>query len=143
MGIEASFSNEVVTLWYRSPDVLLGSTKYSQGIDMWSCGCILAEMVTGRPLFPGNSINDQLTKIFKILGTPSPAADDWPEMVELPEYRPDMPKYEPRKLEDVVPAGLDLEGYELLHSLLQCNPQKRITAQAALSHAYFVVSPDL
>ncbi|OMH81603.1 Cyclin-dependent kinase-like protein [Zancudomyces culisetae] len=65
-----SYSHEVVTLWYRAPDVLLGSRKYGPEIDIWSVGCIFAEMVTGRPLFPGNSVADQLLKIFKVLGTP-------------------------------------------------------------------------
>ncbi|OMJ11193.1 Cell division control protein 2-like protein [Smittium culicis] len=66
----SSYSNKVVTLWYRAPDVLMGSSKYGEDIDMWSVGCIFGEMVTGRPLFPGVSIQDELLKIFKILGTP-------------------------------------------------------------------------
>lgn len=65
-----SYSHEVVTLWYRAPDVLMGSRQYSTSIDLWSTGCIMAEMATGRPLFPGSSIKDQLIRIFKILGTP-------------------------------------------------------------------------
>lgn len=80
-----TFSHEVVTLWYRAPDVLMGSTKYSTPIDMWSAGCIFAEMATGRPLFPGSNVQDQLTRIFKILGTPNPTT--WPAVIELPEYK--------------------------------------------------------
>lgn len=60
-----SFSPEVVTLWYRSPDVLLGSRHYATSIDIWSIGCIFAEMITNEPLFPGNTVKDQLTKIFR------------------------------------------------------------------------------
>ena len=66
-----NYTHEVVTLWYRPPDVLLGSKNYTTTIDIWSVGCILAEMSNLKPLFPGNNENDQLKKIFKILGTPS------------------------------------------------------------------------
>ena len=62
-----TYSNEVVTLWYRPPDVLLGSTEYSTPIDMWGVGCIFYEMVSGRPLFPGSTVEDELHLIFKVL----------------------------------------------------------------------------
>jgi serine/threonine protein kinase len=65
-----TFSNEVVTLWYRAPDVLLGSRTYSTSIDVWSAGCIMAEMISGVPLFRGRDNNDQLNQILRILGTP-------------------------------------------------------------------------
>ena len=64
-----SFTHEVVTLWYRAPDVLLGNRKYSTPVDIWSCGCIFAELVAGKPLFPGNNEQDELTRIFKFLNT--------------------------------------------------------------------------
>merc|ERR1712023_606487 len=76
-----SYTHEVVTLWYRAPDVLLGSRKYSTPVDIWSVGCIFAEMVSGRPLFPGNTDQDQLQKIFKVLGTPNETM--WPTITEL------------------------------------------------------------
>lgn len=72
------YSHEVVTLWYRPPDVLLGSKYYSTSIDMWSIGCIFAEMVTGRPLAAGDDNYEQLCKIQKALGSPNAA--EWPEM---------------------------------------------------------------
>jgi cyclin-dependent kinase len=65
------FTHEVVTLWYRPPDVLLGSQKYTSSIDIWSVGCIFAEMVNMRPLFPGQKEGDELKRIFKVLGTPN------------------------------------------------------------------------
>lgn len=68
-----TFSNEVVTLWYRAPDVLMGSRTYSTSIDVWSCGCIMAEMIGGVPLFRGRDNNDQLNQILRILGTPDEA----------------------------------------------------------------------
>jgi serine/threonine protein kinase len=61
-----TYSNEVVTLWYRPPDVLLGSTEYSTPIDMWGVGCIFYEMASGRPLFPGSTVEDELHLIFKV-----------------------------------------------------------------------------
>ncbi|KTG35528.1 hypothetical protein cypCar_00030424, partial [Cyprinus carpio] len=71
-----TFSNEVVTLWYRPPDVLLGSTDYSTSLDIWGVGCIFYEMITGRPLFPGSTVEDELHLIFRILGTPT--EESWP-----------------------------------------------------------------
>ena len=62
-----TYSNEVVTLWYRPPDVLLGSTEYSTPIDMWGVGCIFYEMACGRPLFPGSTVEDELHLIFKVI----------------------------------------------------------------------------
>ena len=64
-----TYSNEVVTLWYRPPDVLLGSTQYSTPIDMWGVGCIFYEMASGRPLFPGSTVEDELHLIFKVRQT--------------------------------------------------------------------------
>eukprot|EP01117_Protostelium_nocturnum_P006690 TRINITY_DN240_c0_g1_i2.p1 TRINITY_DN240_c0_g1~~TRINITY_DN240_c0_g1_i2.p1 ORF type:complete len:294 (+),score=58.63 TRINITY_DN240_c0_g1_i2:180-1061(+) len=129
-----SYSHEVVTLWYRAPDVLMGSRKYSTPIDIWSAGCILAEMATGRPLFPGTSASDQLLRIFKILGTPNEKT--WPTIVELPDYKADFPVYAPQKLTQLV-TGLDEEGHDLLNKMLQYDPALRISAPKALQHPYF------
>lgn len=129
-----SYSHEVVTLWYRAPDILMGSNKYSTPIDLWSAGCIFAEMASGRPLFPGSGTQDQLIKIFKIMGTPNEII--WPSVVELPDYKRDFPIFPPRLLLDVVP-NLDPKGYHLLSELLQYDPSKRISAPSALNHPYF------
>jgi cyclin-dependent kinase len=81
-----NYSHEVVTLWYRPPDVLMGSTHYTSTIDVWSTGCIYAEMVNGKPLFPGSSNQDELLRIFKVLGTPNEKI--WPGIIELkPDYK--------------------------------------------------------
>jgi len=127
-------SHEVVTLWYRAPDVLMGSTKYSATIDMWSTGCIFAEMVTSKPLFPGKNNADQLQQIFKVLGTPT--EHDWPGMKSLPEYDPNWFVYPSQKITSVVP-GLDADGYDILQQMLQYDPAKRISSKAALKHPYF------
>ncbi|KAJ3336298.1 hypothetical protein HDU91_001830, partial [Kappamyces sp. JEL0680] len=75
------YSHEVVTMWYRSPDVLMGSKNYNSSIDIWSIGCIMSEMATGRPLFPGSDIPNQLLKIFSTLGTPT--VERWPGLVDI------------------------------------------------------------
>ena len=87
-----NYTHEVVTLWYRAPDILMGSKKYSTSVDIWSVGCIFAELVNQKPLFAGASEEDQLDKIFKIRGTPTDEA--WPQMKELPLYKDDMAKHE-------------------------------------------------
>jgi len=126
-----SYTHEVVTLWYRAPDVLMGSRKYSTPVDVWSIGCIFAEMHNGRPLFPGANEADQLDHIFKALGTPDEAI--FPGIVELPDYRPAAYKRyaAPEGMGHLVP-GLGPEGVELMTRMLQHDPAKRITAKDAL-----------
>ncbi|KAG0747794.1 hypothetical protein G6F57_003897 [Rhizopus arrhizus] len=129
-----TFSNEVVTLWYRAPDVLLGSRMYSTSIDIWSAGCIMAEMYTGRPLFPGTTNEDQLQKIFRILGTPS--EQTWPGISQLSEYKQPHVIYPQQNITQVLP-NIDVCGLDLLNRMLQYQPQLRISAKDALNHSYF------
>ncbi|KAM9186162.1 cyclin-dependent kinase 5 isoform 5-T5 [Dugong dugon] len=126
---------KVVTLWYRPPDVLFGAKLYSTSIDMWSAGCIFAELANaGRPLFPGNDVDDQLKRIFRLLGTPT--EEQWPAMTKLPDYKP-YPMYPATtSLVNVVPK-LNATGRDLLQNLLKCNPVQRISAEEALQHPYF------
>ncbi|GES58232.1 negative regulator of the PHO system [Aspergillus terreus] len=129
-----TFSSEVVTLWYRPPDVLLGSRSYNTSIDTWSAGCVVAEMFTGRPLFPGTTNDDQLLKIFRIIGTPS--EQTWPGVSQLAEFKPNFPVYPPQDLRLLIPP-LDPLGADLLGRLLQMRPELRISAVDALCHPLF------
>ena len=129
-----TFSNEVVTLWYRAPDVLLGSRTYNTSIDIWSAGCIMAEMFTGRPLFPGTTNEDQLLKIFRLMGTPSERS--WPGISSFPEYKQTWPVYATQELGAILPQ-VDSLGLQLLGQLLQLRPEMRCSAQQALAHPWF------
>ncbi|KAF1984170.1 Pkinase-domain-containing protein [Aulographum hederae CBS 113979] len=129
-----TFSNEVVTLWYRAPDVLLGSRTYNTSIDIWSAGCIMAEMYTGRPLFPGTTNEDQLQRIFRLMGTPSERS--WPGISSFPEYKPNFTHYATQDLRIILPQ-IDQSGLNLLSSMLQLRPELRISATDALRHPWF------
>ncbi|CAI5637393.1 cyclin-dependent kinase 17 isoform X1 [Oreochromis niloticus] len=130
-----TYSNEVVTLWYRPPDVLLGSSEYSTQIDMWGVGCIFYEMAAGRPLFPGSTVEDELHLIFRLLGTPT--EENWPGISSIEEFKSyNFPKYKPQPIINHAPR-LDSEGIELLLSFLRYESKKRISADEAMKHSYF------
>ncbi|XP_026758093.2 cyclin-dependent kinase 11B [Galleria mellonella] len=131
----------VVTLWYRAPELLLCCKEYSTHIDMWSVGCIFAEFVSMNPLFPGKSEIDQLNRIFKDLGTPSEAL--WPGYSELPAVQKmTFAEHPPGGVRNRIgPDLLSETGMSLLQSFLTYNPNKRITAEAALEHPYFMEHP--
>ena len=123
----------MVTLWYRAPEILLGSRHYSTPVDVWSIGCIFSEMANQRPLFPGDSEIDQLLKIFQKLGTPH--EESWPEVSRLPEYRDHFPRWDATDL--AVATTLPAEGVDLLKRMLVYEPRARLSAAQALRHPYF------
>ncbi|NXW90021.1 CDK3 kinase, partial [Alopecoenas beccarii] len=129
-----TYTHEVVTLWYRAPEILMRCKFYSTAVDIWSIGCIFAEMVTRKALFPGDSEIDQLFRIFRTLGTPNEAT--WPGVTQLPDYKRDFPQWARKEMKDVVP-NLDRDGRDLLVQLLLYDPSRRISAKDALSHRYF------
>ncbi|RVE43437.1 hypothetical protein evm_011888 [Chilo suppressalis] len=131
----------VVTLWYRAPELLLCSKEYSTPIDMWSVGCIFGEFVSMNPLFPGKSEVDQLNRIFKDLGTPSESI--WPGYSELPAVQKmTFAEHPSGGLKQRIGSDLLSEaGQSLLNGFLTYNPEKRLTADAALDHTYFKEHP--
>eukprot|EP00747_Dinoflagellata_sp_TGD_P164001 gnl/TRDRNA2_/TRDRNA2_183343_c0_seq1.p1 gnl/TRDRNA2_/TRDRNA2_183343_c0~~gnl/TRDRNA2_/TRDRNA2_183343_c0_seq1.p1 ORF type:complete len:317 (+),score=68.77 gnl/TRDRNA2_/TRDRNA2_183343_c0_seq1:43-993(+) len=131
------YTHEVVTVWYRPPEILLGSPLYSVPVDLWSIGCVLAEMATGAPLFAGDSEIDTIFKIFQKLGTPTEAM--WPGVSELPDFKPTFPKWQPRGWAQIrnTAAQVGPDGIDLLERLMSYDPKKRLSARRTLSHAYF------
>ncbi|KAH7980727.1 hypothetical protein HPB49_018555 [Dermacentor silvarum] len=129
-----TYTHEVVTLWYRAPEILLGSRFYSTSVDVWSIGCIFAEMLMLKALFAGDSEIDQLFRIFRTLGTPD--ENSWPGVTNLPDYKATFPRWEPQSLVNII-SGLDADGEDLILKLLLADPDARIPAKRALSHRYF------
>ncbi|AAS54249.2 AGL242Cp [Eremothecium gossypii ATCC 10895] len=134
-----TFSSEVVTLWYRAPDVLMGSRTYCTSIDIWSCGCILAEMIMGKALFPGTNDDEQLKLIFETMGTPT--EQTWVGVSQLPKYNPQIPLYPNKDIKQLLQATTKEQISDvlvnLIQGLLQLNPSMRLSAQQALSHPLF------
>ncbi|KAF8246542.1 Pkinase-domain-containing protein [Wilcoxina mikolae CBS 423.85] len=130
-----TYTHEVVTLWYRSPEILLGGKQYSTGVDMWSVGCIFAEMCTRKALFPGDSEIDEIFKIFRLLGTPD--ENIWPGVTSFPDYKSSFPQWARVETEKMVP-NLEPSGLDLLDAMLIYDPAGRISAKQALQHEYFM-----
>jgi serine/threonine protein kinase len=137
-----TYSNEVVTLWYRPPDVLLGSTDYSTHIDMWGVGCIFYEMICGKPLFPGTKVEDELYLIFKTLGSPNeqtfPGVSTNVDFLSL-----NLPKFPPFDQENfcLLAPRLETDGVSLLASYLKYNPKMRASAAESIHHRFFSTLP--
>ncbi|CAM0884449.1 unnamed protein product [Alopecurus aequalis] len=127
-------TSQVITLWYRPPELLLGATHYSVGVDLWSVGCVFAELLLGEPIFPGRTEVEQLHKVFKLCGTPS--EDYWDKMkFPHPTFKP----YErciAQRFKDVAPSALSL-----LETLLSIDPDMRGTATDALNSEFFSTEP--
>uniref|UniRef100_A0A2I3LUL7 Cyclin-dependent kinase 7 n=1 Tax=Papio anubis TaxID=9555 RepID=A0A2I3LUL7_PAPAN len=132
-----AYTHQVVTRWYRAPELLFGARMYGVGVDMWAVGCILAELLLRVPFLPGDSDLDQLTRIFETLGTPT--EEQWPDMCSLPDYVtfksfPGIPLHHIFSA-----AGDDL--LDLIQGLFLFNPCARITATQALKMKYFSNRP--
>lgn len=142
-----AYTHEVVTLWYRAPEILLGAKFYSTAVDVWSLACIFAEMASGRTLFPGDSEIDQLFRVFRALGTPGQRV--WAGARRLPEYRAAFPRWPARPARALLPEPLrrDAAAAALFEAMLRYEPAERVPARAALAHAYVadarLTPPDL
>ena len=139
-----SYTHEVVTLWYRAPDVLLGSRKYSTPVDIWSIGCIFAELLTLRPLFPGKTEGSQLIEQVAILGLPSKeqlqamSTQMSADTIKLVHRLDDIPK---KEFKTILPKDLSdkerTQAADLLDQLLKWSPKERISCETALKHDFF------
>ncbi|KXN89880.1 Cyclin-dependent kinase 11B [Leucoagaricus sp. SymC.cos] len=129
----------VVTLWYRAPEILMGAKIYSTAVDMWSVGCIFAELLMKEPLFQAKGELEMLSMIFKLLGPPT--KNTWPEFFNLPNAKTiTLPSPQPPAFRPKFPH-LSTAGIDLLMSFLTYDPEQRITAEDALQHPYFTESP--
>ncbi|NXG85648.1 MK15 kinase, partial [Stercorarius parasiticus] len=126
----------VATRWYRAPEILLSSRSYTKGVDMWSIGCILGELLLGKPLFPGTSTVNQIEQILRVIPAPSP--EDILAMQS--DYRASvinrMSSRQRVTFEEILPSSTPLPALDLLKKLLVFNPDKRLTAEEALQHPY-------
>ena len=130
-------THQVVTRWYRSPELLFGARLYGTGVDIWAVGCIGAELMLRKPFLAGDTDLSQLAKIFEVCGSPS--AENWPGVSKLPDYIKyvDMPQI---PLEEIFTASGD-DFIELIHQCLVLDPTKRWTAARALQSAFFKNNP--
>ncbi|XP_060813788.1 serine/threonine-protein kinase ICK isoform X1 [Bombus pascuorum] len=129
------YTDYVSTRWYRAPEVLLHSTTYNSPIDIWAVGCIMAELYTFRPLFPGKSEIDEIFKICSVIGTPE--KDDWPDGYQLAAAMNfKFPNFSRTSLTVLIPNASQ-EAVILMEDMLQWNPIKRPTAQQSLRYPYF------
>ena len=134
---ERKYTGQVVTRWYRAPELLFGAKFYGTSIDMWSAGCVFAELLLRVPYVPGNSDIEQLSRIFSARGTP--AEDTWPGVSSLPDYIA-FKEQKAQPLRELFRAASP-ETLNLLNACLTLNPGERISAQGALDHAYFTEDP--
>ncbi|XP_047988842.1 mitogen-activated protein kinase 1 isoform X2 [Leguminivora glycinivorella] len=125
----------VATRWYRAPEIMLNSKGYTKSIDIWSVGCILAEMLSNRPIFPGKHYLDQLNHILGVLGSPSQEDLDCIINEKARGYLESLP-FKPRVPWVELFPGADARALDLLHRMLTFNPHRRITVEEALAHPY-------
>ena len=126
---------QVVTLWYRAPELCFGAVEYGPSIDMWAVGCIFAELLRSQPMFVANSELELLSKVFSVLGTPS--EKDWPGLSSLPSYMSFTAPVKVLPLENVMGGTAPPHSVDLLKQMFCWDPTKRISAKDALEHEYF------
>lgn len=131
-----TYTHEVVTLWYRAPEILLGEKHYTPAIDIWSLGCIFAELARGKVFLKGDCEIGQLFEIFKVFGLPKDTDDSWPGVSRLKYFNPEMPNFEAKPLEPLF-ESLNADGCDLLKRMMVYCPLKRITPKEALLHPWF------
>ena len=125
----------IATRWYRPPEILLGSTRYTKGVDMWSVGCILGELMLGKPIFPGRSTTNQLEIIISVTGYPSAADIAATNSQFAQAMLRDISSSHPRSFAELLPNASP-DALDLIQDLMRFNPNRRITAAEALEHPY-------
>ncbi|TQN73884.1 CTD kinase subunit alpha [Colletotrichum shisoi] len=134
---QLDYTNRVITIWYRSPELLLGETQYGPACDVWSAACVMVEIFTRHAIFPGDGSEiNQLDKIYAVMGTPNKA--EWPGLVDMPWFELLRPGYRrantfPSKYQDKIPAA----AYRLLAAMFRYDPAKRPSAADVLADEYF------
>ena len=118
----------VATRWYRAPEILLGSNKYTKSADMWSVGCILAELLLGKPVFPGTSTLNQLDRVLEVTGRPSQSDVDSINSSVAATMLESLPATKVKKMRDMFPSASD-DAIDLMKTLLMFNPTKRLTVE--------------
>jgi len=130
------YTNRVITLWYRPPELLFGATVYGPEVDMWSAGCIMLELFTKKPVFQGNDEIHQLDVVYKIIGTPTP--DRWAGVLDLPWYELVKPKDAiPNHFRELFQKWMSPAALDLAERLLAYDPSQRVTAIQAMDAPYF------
>ncbi|XP_047510229.1 cyclin-dependent kinase 20-like isoform X2 [Pieris napi] len=133
------YSHQVATRWYRAPELLYGARYYTENVDVWAVGCIIAEMITKKPLFAGESDIEQLAIVVQHLGTPT--EDSWPDHSNLPDYHKiTFPESPPMSWTEILP-GVEPDAVNFIKSFLLYDENKRISAKEALRHSWFRTKP--
>jgi len=137
------YTHDVVTLWYRAPEILLGAQKYGTEVDIWSAGCIIGEIARGLPLFPGDSEIGTIFKQFQLLGSPDDTA--CPGLTQLEHWRSTFPKWSSTKFKPIYDSRPELgeQGLSLLSTLLRMDPATRSTSRRAKNHPFFTQQTQL
>lgn len=138
------FSPNVVTQWYRAPEILLGDTYYNESVDIWSFGCVMGEFWNRQAILPGNNEIHQITIITRLCGSMTP--ENWPNIVNLKMYQtiskmPTSKRLTRIYLKNKAPFVLDDQANDLFDKLLRYNPQKRLSTSNALNDNFFYSYP--
>ncbi|XP_038559281.1 STKc_p38 domain-containing protein [Micropterus salmoides] len=138
---ESEMTGYVVTRWYRSPEIIFNWMHYSQTVDVWSAACILAEMITGKVLFPGQDSIDQLKKILNVTGTPDFSLVQKMQSKDAQSYVQGLPPQRKKNFKEVFPS-MDENAVDLLEKMLMLDPETRLTAKQGLSHPFLAEYHD-